>query len=113
MATLLKYERVQADIAARLHGSGSDAATCIALHENFVALGTTRGRLWFVDHFGNDIGNLQPHTKARAGTRSRAASPHLIACSSIPRAATSPIDPLSRSFCAPPSFVVGLPAHRA
>ena len=79
MATLLKYERVQADIAARLHGSGSDAATCIALHENFVTLGTTRGRLWFVDHFGNDIGNLQPHTKAREPAHARAR--HLLICS--------------------------------
>ena len=42
---LLRYERVQADIATRLHGVGGDAATCIAIHENFVVLGTRRGQV--------------------------------------------------------------------
>lgn len=55
-----KYKRVQNDVAKILL---SDAASCLAVHPKFIAIGTQKGRVYVFDHLGNKIAgnNVPPH----------------------------------------------------
>ncbi|CAG5117731.1 unnamed protein product, partial [Candidula unifasciata] len=48
----LKYERLANDLTTILH---KDAASCIAVHPKFLALGTHWGMIHILDHIGNNI----------------------------------------------------------
>ncbi|KAK7109649.1 hypothetical protein V1264_013653 [Littorina saxatilis] len=48
----LKYERIANDLTAIL---SKDAASCIAVHTKFLALGTHWGMIFILDHTGNNI----------------------------------------------------------
>ncbi|XP_076806786.1 vacuolar protein sorting-associated protein 41 homolog isoform X1 [Clavelina lepadiformis] len=57
----LKYERMGSDLLEILK---TDAASCVALHCKFVALGTHWGKMHILDHQGNNITSkrFSPHT---------------------------------------------------
>ncbi|KAL8579065.1 hypothetical protein ACOMHN_036004 [Nucella lapillus] len=48
----LKYERISNDLTSIL---SKDAASCIAVHTKFLALGTHWGMIFILDHTGNNI----------------------------------------------------------
>lgn len=45
-----KYERILGDIAWTLE---KDSATCVAVHDKFLAVGFSSGHIGFFDHLGN------------------------------------------------------------
>ncbi|VDN43380.1 unnamed protein product [Gongylonema pulchrum] len=45
-----KYSRILNSVPAILR---QDAATCMAIHDKFAALGSRSGYVYIVDHFGN------------------------------------------------------------
>jgi hypothetical protein len=53
-----KYERVLGDVARTLE---KDSASCVAVHDKFLAIGFSSGRIGFFDHFGN--GHFECKTK--------------------------------------------------
>lgn len=54
-----KYERLLGDVSRTLE---KDSASCIAVHEKFLAIGFSSGRVGFFDHFGN--GHFECKTKS-------------------------------------------------
>lgn len=54
----LKYERIHNDILRIL---GNDAASCVAMHMKFVALGTHWGTVYILDHSGNTSKDFTSH----------------------------------------------------
>lgn len=53
-----KYERVLGDVARTLE---KDSASCVAVHEKFLVIGFSTGRIGFFDHLGN--GHFEFKTK--------------------------------------------------
>lgn len=45
-----KYERILGDVVKKLE---RDSATCIVVHDKFLAIGFSSGRIGFFDHLGN------------------------------------------------------------
>lgn len=54
----LKYDRLGNDLTAIL---SKDAASCMAVHSKFLALGTHNGTIHILDHAGNNIKTINPH----------------------------------------------------
>jgi len=57
---ILKYQRLGASVSQILM---NDAASCIGVHEAFIALGTFDGALYILDFQGNEIRRFHPHSK--------------------------------------------------
>jgi hypothetical protein len=53
-----KYERILNDVARTLE---KDSASCVAVHDKFLVIGFSTGRIGFFDHFGN--GKFEYKTK--------------------------------------------------
>nr|CAB3267642.1 Vacuolar protein sorting-associated protein 41 [Phallusia mammillata] len=76
----LKYDRMGNDLLEILR---KDAASCIALHEKFVALGTHWGTVHILDHQGNNITNKQftSHSTTVTGIALDEPGEHVASCS--------------------------------
>eukprot|EP00611_Tribonema_gayanum_P004693 TRINITY_DN138_c1_g1_i3.p1 TRINITY_DN138_c1_g1~~TRINITY_DN138_c1_g1_i3.p1 ORF type:complete len:911 (+),score=347.05 TRINITY_DN138_c1_g1_i3:45-2777(+) len=59
---VLKYQRMQADVGAML--AAGDRVTRVALHDDYLALGTETGAIYLTDFHGNLSRRLRPHRGA-------------------------------------------------
>lgn len=59
-----------------------DAASCIAIHEKLLALGTERGRIYVLDHLGNKLPNkVIAHAAAVNAVSIERSGDYLASCS--------------------------------
>ena len=57
---ILKYERMGSSLTQILM---NDAASCMGVHEGFLALGTYQGAVYILDFQGYEIRRFHPHSK--------------------------------------------------
>nr|NP_001071945.1 zinc finger protein [Ciona intestinalis]BAE93330.1 zinc finger protein [Ciona intestinalis] len=76
----LKYDRMGNDLLEILR---TDAASCIALHSKFVALGTHWGIVYILDHSGNNntSKHCKPHATSVTGISLDGSGEHVASCS--------------------------------
>ncbi|XP_057781883.1 vacuolar protein sorting-associated protein 41 homolog [Salvia miltiorrhiza] len=60
----LKYQRMGGSVPTLLQSDGGDAASCIAVAERMIALGTHSGSVHILDFLGNQVKEFIAHTAA-------------------------------------------------